>query len=93
MIADSTAVYARGGWQSTKFKTTVFDGVDSYGTKTMQDALVYGAGLETCIGAQTSIRVEYLIEDYGSAGLNRDLGANGIRVDNNKLSLGVSWRY
>lgn len=93
MIADNTALYARGGWQSTKFKASAFDGVDSYGTKTMQDALVYGAGLETRIGAQTSIRVEYLIEDYGSAGLNKDLGANGIRVDNNKLSLGISWRY
>ena len=93
MIADSTALYARGGWQSTKFKTTVFDGVDTYGTKTMQDALVYGAGLETRVGAQASIRVEYLIEDYGSAGLNRDLDTNGIRVDNNKLSLGISWRY
>jgi len=93
MVSDSTALYARGGWQSTKFKLRAFDGVDSYGSKDTQDALVYGAGLETRLGAQTSIRVEYLIEDFGSAGLNKDLGANGIRVDNNKLSLGISWRY
>ena len=93
MIAENTAVYARGGWQSTKFKAQAFDGVDSYSSKTMQDALVYGAGLETRIAAQTSVRIEYLIEDYGSAGLNKDLGANGILVDNNKLSLGISWRY
>jgi len=93
MVSDSAALYARGGWQSTKFKLSAFDGVDSYRAKDTQDALVYGAGLETRVGANASIRVEYLIEDYGSAGLNKDLGANGIRVDNNKLSLGVSWRY
>jgi len=93
MVSDSTALYARGGWQSTKFKLSAFDGVDSYHSKDTQDALVYGAGLETRVTAQTSIRVEYLIEDFGSAGLNKDLGANGIRVDNNKLSLGVSYRF
>ncbi|NIJ15637.1 outer membrane immunogenic protein [Sphingobium vermicomposti] len=93
MLADNTGVYARGGWQSTKFKSSLSDGVDTFTTKTTQDALVYGAGLETRVGAQTSIRVEYLIEDFGSAGLNRDLGLNGIRVDNNKLSLGISYRF
>lgn len=93
MLSDSTAVYAKGGWQSTKFKLNAFDGVDSYKAKDTQDALVYGAGLETRISAQTSIRVEYLIEDYGSAGLNSGLDTNGIRVDNNKLSLGISMRY
>jgi len=93
MLSDSTAVYAKGGWQSTKFKLNAFDGVDSYKAKDTQDALVYGAGLETRISAQTSIRVEYLIEDYGSAGLNSGFDTNGIRVDNNKLSLGISMRY
>lgn len=93
MLADSTGLYAKGGWQSTKFKLSYDDGVDAFTEKDTQDALVYGAGLETRIGTQTSIRVEYLIEDYGSAGLNRDLDTNGIRVDNNKLSLGISWRY
>lgn len=93
MLSDSTAVYAKGGWQSTKFKLNAFDGVDSYKAKDTQDALVYGAGLEARISAQTSIRVEYLIEDYGSAGLNSGFDTNGIRVDNNKLSLGISMRY
>ncbi len=93
MIADGTALYARGGWQSTKFKLSVNAGGDGFTAKDTQDALVYGAGLETRIGAQASIRVEYLIEDFGSAGLNRDLDINGIRVDNNKLSLGVSYRF
>lgn len=93
MLAEKTAVYARGGWQTTNFRLRAFDGVDTFRTSEYQDAAVYGAGLETRIGSQTTVRVEYLIEDYGSAGLNNDLGANGIRVDNNKLSLGVSWRY
>ncbi|WP_449471977.1 outer membrane protein [Sphingobium chungangianum] len=93
MLSDSTGIYARGGWQSTKFKLSYNDGVDSFTSKDTQDALVYGAGLETRLGAQTSVRVEYLIEDFGSAGLNSDLGTNGLRVDNNKLSLGVSYRF
>ena len=93
MLSDNAAIYAKGGWQSTKFKLNAFDGVDSYKAKDTQDALVYGAGLETRISAQTSIRVEYLIEDYGSAGLNGGFDTNGIRVDNNKLSLGISMRY
>lgn len=93
MVSDSTALYARGGWQSTKFKSRISDGVDTFRTSTTQDALVYGAGLETRVNPQTSLRVEYVIEDFGSAGLNNDFGTNGIRVDNNKLSLGVSYRF
>lgn len=93
MISDSTALYARGGWQTTKFKLSAFDGADNFRAKDTQDALVYGAGLETRVNSNVSVRVEYLIEDFGSAGLNNNLGTNGINVDNNKLSLGVSYRF
>lgn len=93
MLSDSTGIYARGGWQSTKFKLSYDAGSTGFKAKDTQDALVYGAGIESRVGAQTSIRVEYVIEDYGSAGINKDLGINGIRVDNNKLSLGISYRF
>jgi len=96
-LTDSTGLYARLGWQSTRFKTRVYDTTETPSTlfsdKRTEDAFVYGAGLETSVGDSTSIRVEYVIEDYGSAGLKSDLGVSGIRVDNNKLSLGVSYRF
>jgi outer membrane immunogenic protein len=91
MVTDNTGLYARLGWQSTKFKARS----EEYGLagSTTQDAFVYGAGLETRLSPAASLRIEYLIEDYGSAGLNSDLGVGGIRVDNNKLSAGVSYRF
>ncbi len=87
MVSDDAGLYARLGWQSTKFKVSgeAFDGSAS----TTQDAFVYGAGLETRLTPVASLRVEFLIEDYGSAGI--DLG--GVRVDNNKLNAGFSYRF
>lgn len=89
MVADDTGLYARLGWQSTKFKVSgeAFEGSAS----TTQDAFVYGAGLETRLTPVASLRVEFLIEDYGSAGVD-DL-VSGVRVDNNKLNAGFSYRF
>jgi outer membrane immunogenic protein len=88
-LSDTTGLYARLGWQNTKFKARLSDGVDTVTFKDTQDAFVYGAGLETSVAANTSVRVEYTIEDFGSAGL----GVNGLSVDNNKLALGLSYRF
>lgn len=85
-VADSTGIYARLGWQTTKFKASLAEGTTKLSGKDWQDAFVYGAGLETALSPNTSVRVEYTIEDYGSAGL----GVDGLHVDNNKLALGVS---
>lgn len=91
MVTGNTGLYARLGWQSTKFKASS-DLLGVSGSST-QDAFVYGAGLETRLSPAASLRVEYLVEDYGSAGLNSDLGVSGIRVDNNKLNVGLSYRF
>lgn len=88
-VADSTGIYARLGWQTTKFKTSLTEGNTVVSDKDWQDAFVYGAGLETALTPNTSVRVEYTIEDYGSAGA----GVDGLHVDNNKLALGVSYRF
>lgn len=93
-LAENTGLYARVGWQNTRFKTTVFDADETwFSDKRTEDAFVYGAGLETAVGTSVSLRVEYLMEDYGSAGLDSDLGISGIKVDNSKLSMGVSYRF
>jgi outer membrane immunogenic protein len=60
MLNDSTGAYARAGWQNTKFKATLNGVSDS----DREDALVLGGGLETRIGSNASIRVEYDHADY-----------------------------
>lgn len=76
-VADATGIYARVGYQRTKFKAT-FDGDSENST---QEALVYGAGLETGLSNKTSVRAEYTIEDYDST------------TSNSKLSVGLSYRF
>ncbi len=86
MINDSTALYARVGWENTKFKA-------SDGTTTISESengILFGAGLETRVSANTTIRVEYSIVDYGS-----DIGeaGSGIKVTNGRVRAGVSFRF
>lgn len=76
-VTDATGVYARIGYQNTKFKANIFD----EGAKSNEEALVYGAGLETRLGGQTSLRAEYTVEDYDDV------------VSNSKLSVGISYRF
>jgi outer membrane immunogenic protein len=85
MVNSNTGVYARLGWAHTRFKTAI-DGVKV--DSTHESAFVYGAGLETRVAKNTSIRVEYLREEYGSG----DLGA-GTDVSNGKVQLGVAYRF
>lgn len=76
-VTNTTGVYARVGYQNTKFKTNFFGDTESGN----EEALVYGAGLETGLGAKTSLRAEYSVEDYDSS------------VSNSKLSVGISYRF
>lgn len=84
----STGLYARVGWLNTRFKVSATDGVDTFSESETEDAIQYGAGLETMVAAQTALRFEYLIADYGEAGLG-----NGIDLDNNGFRAGVSYRF
>lgn len=93
-VADQTGIYARAGWQTTKFKLSASEnGSTLFSDSDWQDAFVYGGGIETALGANATVRVEYLNEDYGSAGINSSLGANGIRVDNGKVAVGFSYGF
>ncbi|AKM09104.1 outer membrane protein [Croceicoccus naphthovorans] len=93
-VADRTGIYARAGWQTTKFKASASqNGTTLFSDSDWQDAFVYGGGIETALGANATIRVEYLNEDYGSAGINSGFGINGIRVDNGKVALGLSYGF
>lgn len=88
-LAENTGLYARGGWQNNRFKATLSDGVDTFSSSDRENAYTYGAGLETLVRDNLSVRVEYTVEDYGDAGLDID----GLKVENNKLSLGVALRF
>lgn len=77
MLNDSTGLYARAGWENTRFKIAA-DGVSE---SDRDDALVLGAGLETRFGAATSFRVEYTYADYSDF------------IKNSAVRAGVSYRF
>lgn len=84
MLNDSTAVYARGGMIETRFKLS--DGVDS--VSNTQTGFQYGGGIETRVGSNASVRVEYVANDYGSAGIG-----SGIKVGSGQVRAGASFRF
>lgn len=87
-VSRGTAVYARGGWVNTNFKTTLSDGVDTFSISETEDGFQYGGGLETMIGPKIALRAEYVISDYGSAGLG-----DGVSLDNGSFKAGLTVRY
>ncbi|WP_428028499.1 outer membrane protein [Altererythrobacter sp.] len=87
-LSRSTVIYARGGWVNTRFKVSASDGVDTFSESETEDGFQYGGGLESMIGPKMSIRAEYVISDYGSAGLGQ-----GISLDNGSFRAGISFRY
>lgn len=87
-INNSTAIYGRLGWVDTKFKESQsVNGIKVFGDKHTNDGFLYGAGLQSFIGDNASIRVEYTATDYG----HFEDGAAG--VTNNKVSAGFGWNF
>lgn len=87
-VSRGTAIYARGGWVNTNFKVSASDGVDTVSDNSTEDGFQYGGGLETMIGAKIALRAEYVVSDYGSAGLG-----DGIGLDNGSFKAGLTVRY
>jgi outer membrane immunogenic protein len=77
MVNDSTGLYARVGWAKTKFKVAV-NGVSASDS---DDGLVLGAGLQTRLGANASLRVEYAHSDYNDF------------IKNNAVLAGVAYSF
>ena len=77
MLNNSTALYAKAGWANTKFKANLNGFTDSDD----EDALVLGGGIETRIGANTSLRLEYNYADYDDY------------LKNNQIKAGVAFRF
>lgn len=86
-VNNMTGLYARVGWISTNFETKLNDGVDTYKESETEDAIQYGAGLETMLSDTMSLRAEYLRASYG------DQGIEGLSVDNNNFKAGLSFRF
>lgn len=77
MLNDNTAVYGRAGWVNTKLKADV----NGFSDSDHNNALTLGGGLETRVGANTSLRVEYTYADYNDF------------VKNNQIRAGVGFRF
>jgi len=92
--AASTGLYAKLGYANTRFKTTAYaNTTELFADSRSKGAFVYGGGIETSLTDKVSVRAEFTVADYGSAGLDQDLGVNGIKVSNSKTSVGVSYRF
>lgn len=78
MLNDSTGVYGRVGWVNTKFKASV-NGVGAGSDN--DDALALGGGIETRVGSNASVRLEYTYADYSDS------------VSNNQIKAGVAYRF
>ena len=77
MVNAGTGLYARLGWANTTFKV-VENGV---GLSDDDDGLVLGAGLQTRLGANASLRVEYVRSDYNDF------------IKNNAVLAGVAYHF
>ena len=53
-----------------------------------QDSVQYGAGIETLISPKVGLCVEYLMADYGDAGLGE-----GVELDHSTVRAGLSYRF
>ncbi|MGC1271459.1 MAG: outer membrane beta-barrel protein [Croceibacterium sp.] len=94
LLNDSTGLYVKVGYRGTRFKTSAaLNGATQYSESRTKGAFVYGAGIETAFSNAASLRVEYTIADYNSAGLNDDLGVTGISVIDSKVAAGLSWTF
>lgn len=94
VVGNATGLYAKLGYANTRFKTElVSSGTTVFADSRSHGAFVYGGGIETSVTDRLSVRGEFTVSDYGSAGLNEDLGTNGIKVSNSKTSVGVSYRF
>ncbi len=77
MVNDNTGLYARVGWVNTKFKVAI----DDVSASDNDDGLVLGAGLETRVGGNASLRLEYVRSDYSDF------------IKNNAVVAGVAYRF
>ena len=94
LVNDNTGLYAKLGWRATRFKSEAIEnGTSLFADTRTKSAFVYGAGLETSVSEKVSVRVEYTVADYRSAGLNADFGVTGISVKNGKVAFGVTGRF
>ena len=93
-VASGTGLYAKLGYANTRFKTSAaLTGSGSFFDSRAKGAFIYGGGIETGLADKLSIRGEFTVSDYGSAGLNDELGTNGIKVGNSKTTVGIAYRF
>jgi outer membrane immunogenic protein len=81
VLGDSTLAYVHGGWTQTKFKTRDVFGSDS----TRLDGWKVGAGVETFVAQNVSLRAEYAYTDYQ----NKD----GIEPKNSSFQVGLGFHF
>lgn len=89
-IAEATDVYARLGYQRTKFEATYagpnFDSEidsDTFG------GFRYGVGMETAIGAQTALRLDWSQTRYSSESFDKQWGTRTFDPTESLFQVGV----
>ena len=86
LVTDNTLLYARGGYNNLRAKTTVAGA----GAPMLRDTQTYdgwlaGGGIERALGDNVSTRLEYRYSDLS--------GGGGGKFDRHQVLLGVAYRF
>lgn len=81
LVGSGTLAYVHGGWAKTKFKFT--DAVGSISERV--DGWKVGAGLETLIADNVTLRAEYAYTDYENNA--------GFEPKNSSFQVGVAYQF
>lgn len=94
-LNSSTALYGRVGYQRARTTTTSTSGTATTKKSTSYDGLRLGAGLETALTEQLSLRFEYNRTHYYLTAAEKKLLAAGKKggYNNNQFSIGVAYGF
>jgi outer membrane immunogenic protein len=84
LVGPSTLVYARGGYENARVRTTVTDAKGSRSESESQDGWLVGGGIEHLIAANLSARLEYRYAD---------LSEGDGRFNQHRALAGVAYRF
>jgi outer membrane immunogenic protein len=84
VVGDKTLVYARGGYENLRARTTLIDADGSVSSKDSYDGWMVGGGVEHALGDKLSTRLEYRYSD---------LGGGASKFDRHQLLLGVGYHF
>ena len=85
LVDPSTLVYARGGYTSARFRTTIDNVAGTLSQSGSREGWILGAGAERQLAGKTSARLEYRFSRYGSS--------DDDQFDRHAVLAGLTYRF